>query len=591
MASSFAPGKTPDQDAAATARSPAASEPSPSRGGLREAVRGMGFQEGSRALSPGRPQTPDPPSKAPPSQTGDSPGARPKQEASPSPQAYEQALGRVLGGRIFEIVMKQTSPEALARHARSIVDALMKAGEDLAQQDGSLDEAGRTAVIEALKERMGPALKAEAESFLATEEGRSLAAALQSCAASHPWEIVAAAILAAAGAVAANVAVPRIGGQVSGTLGHGEDSPRWTAAAGARLGKVRDLAIEAIDTRIGLEAGRFRGDVQVDHRKDQGTTTRISAGYGDDRAAVTTEARLDRDGLLSASAGAKIRTDHGEATLGVSKGRNGPGTVDATVQFSDGSEQVLRGAAKIEAGGAWSARLSQEITRDAWKRIDALELSPGGMSSSTEVRGRHGPLEVGGRIESGAGSAATLSADAAYRTEDLSAALKARLGGADARVSGEMEGRVQGRWTVGGSAEYGLVDGRLLSVGLRFGFRDPREFEAFLVEWRRENASDVPLDRFRVAVEHTLGSFLVRAENQATWKDGRFSSAVGSIQAARALDPNWKAIAGVSAGYGPDKTQGIRPEIGLQYRNIPVTVGYDLNQKAVGIRLTIPFGR
>jgi len=523
--------------------------------------------------------------------SGASQAASGKEDATPSPQAYEQALGRMLGGPLFDAVMKQTSPESLAKYSRSLVDALIKQGEGLARDDASLDDAGRQAVIEALKEQMGPALKAEAEAFLASEEGRSLAAAIQSYGASHPWQVVAAAILAAAGAVAANVEVPRIGAETSGTIGRGEDAPRWKAGAGVRLGKVRDLALEAIDARIGLEAGRFRGEVQAEHRKDSGTTARLSAEYGTDQASVNTEARLDREGLLSASAGAKIRTDHGEATLGVSKERNRPGAVDATVQWADGSERVLKGAAKVEAGGAWSVRLSQEITRDAWKRIDAMEMSSQGVQSSTEVRGSSGPLSLGGRVEQGADGATKASGDVTWRTEDLTASLKAQLGGAGARVSGEAEARLSERWTLGGSAEYGLVDQRLLSVGVRFGFRDPKEFEAFLVEWRRENAPDVPVDHFRLVVEHTLGDYLVRGETQANWKNGRFSSGVGSIQTARALDENWKVIAGVSAGYGPDKTQGLRPEIGLQYKNIPVTVGYDLNQKAVGIRLTIPFGR
>lgn len=593
MASSMTPETTPAREPASTTRVDAQSEASPARSGLRESVRGMGFQEGSRTLSPGRspaapPSVPEA-SRSEVASAAEGAAAGPK----PSPQAYEQALGRMLGGALFDAVVKQTSPESLSRYAGSVVAALMKAGEGLAKDDASLDEAGRKAVIEALKEQIGPALKAEAEAYLAGEEGRSLAAALQSYGVQHPWQVVAAAILAAAGAVAANVEVPRIGAETSGTLGRGKDAPKWTAGAGVRLGKVRDLTLQAIDAQIALEAGRFRGEVRVDHRKDQGTTAQVSGTYGTDDASVTTQARLDREGLLSASAGARIRTDHGEATLGVSKERGHAGAVDATVQWADGSERVLKGAAKVEAGGAWSVRLSQEITKEAWQRIDATEMTSQGVRSSTEVRYQQGPLAVGGRIENGGGpGGGAASGNVTWRTEDLTAALKAELGaGGKATVSGDVDAQVSDRWSVGGSARYDLASDRLLAVGLRFGFRDPKEFEAFLVEWRRENAADVPIDRFRVAVEHTLGAWMVRAENQATWKDGRFSEGVGSIQTARALDQNWKVIAGVSAGYGPDKTQGIRPEIGLQYKNIPVTVGYDLNQKAVGIRLTIPFGR
>jgi hypothetical protein len=611
--------KTPETTpATASQRRPTAPA---ARGGaredLRESVRGMGYEEGARRLSPGAGPAGATGSESTPAPANPNAPSAPAEEGPIlSPQAYEAALGRLLGGKLYEVVVGQTSADKMAGHAKKVVDAIVKAGGGLAKDDATLDDAGRKAVTDALQNELGPALKAEAEAYLASEEGRKLAAGIQGWTTEPPWAIVAAALLAAAGAVAANVEVPRLGAEKSVTLGQGEGAAKITAGAGVRLGRIRELTLQAIDARIALEAGRFTAEAKVEHKKDGGTTGEVSAKYGTDAASVSTVAKLDRQGVVSASAGAKIKTEHGEAALSAGKERDKPGAVDATVAWGDGQERKLAGAARVDQAGGWAVNLSQEITKDAWTRSDSYALSDKGGTSTTSSRtgddrnyllggvtttgagqsgfmeGRHteGNLSAGGRVEGGGVEGPLAKGDVKWDTRDLTATLNARFGRGQDAVGGDVQKRL-GNYTLGASAEYGLIDRKFLSVGARFGYSDPEKFEAFLLEYKRSHAGDVTMDEFKVTVEHTLGQYLLRAENQTTLKDGRLSSGTGSLMAARPLNEDWKVIGGLSAGYGPDKSVGVRPEVGVQYKNIAVTVGYDLNNKATGIRLTIPFGR
>lgn len=614
--------KPANQSAAVRSRPPSSGGGrSGGREDLRQSVRSLGYEDGARTLSPqgagsgaprpsGATQTAEP--MAPQADS-----AVPQQDEAKglSPEAYQEALGRLLGGRLFDLVSKETSPDQMNSHAKKVVDALVKSAGGLADKDAGQDEAARAAVKKALEETLGPALKAEAEAYLNTEQGRSLEAKLQGYVTGHPWQVVAAAVLAAAGAVAANVQIPRLRSGRTFDLGKGEGAAKLTVGAGVRLGRIRDIALEAIDARIALEAGRFKAEAKAERDKEGDVKGTVSAGVGDERRQVSTTAVLDKDGLLSAKVGGTIKTDHGEASLSAGTERGKGGTADAVVKWA-GDQRTLTGAAHVESGGGWNLRLSEEIQKGLWSQSDTIGASDKGVESAKKVRygddrnflaagiknqggtetfeasGRRtmGDLSVGGKVAGGADGLAG-EADAKYSARDLTATLNARFGRDTAVVGGSVDRQLTRTLSAGADVQYGIIDRKFLDVGVRFGYRDPEKFEAFLLEYRRSHAGDVPIEQFKATVETTLGQYMVRAQSDNTLKDGRFSAGVGSLQVAKPLDKDWALIGGVSAGYGPERTQGVRPEIGVQYKNIPVTVGYDINNKAFGVRLTIPFGR
>ncbi len=559
----LAPGRKPTAGAA------------PSREGMRKSLRGVGYEEGARALSP-RPEGGPPPEEA-------SPKAAEDERKAVQRQSYEALLGQLLGGKLYEVVTKNTTPDQVMKYALKAVDALIKAASDQVGKADGLDAESQKAAG-ALVEVLGQILREQAEAYLASQEGQDLAQKVSRYVAEHPGVVVAAILLAAAGAIAANVTIPEIAAKTS--LGRGVE-----AEVQAKLGKVRDIALESILARIRFESGRFKAQAGVGHKEGQGTTGTVAASYGDETGEVSSRATVDKDGLLSAQVGLRGQKDKVSGSAGVTWNRGAGTTADATLAFTD-KEQKLSGAAKYDFDkGLLSVRLSREVHEGLASRSQSLVYEGGKVSSEEKVRVEkdRNALELTRTI--GPGGEVNTGLQARYSARDLTVALNAAFGASGSTVGASVEGHPKEGMLYEADATYSLSDSRLLNYGVVFGFQDPKKFEGFLLEYRRNNAPQVPEDQFRATLEFTIQQMMFRGQNETVLKGGQLSSGTASAHAAYPLGKDVMLIGGVTQGYGPDRSVGTMPQVGLQIRNLPVLVGYDMNSKAWTLRLTIPFGR
>lgn len=544
-----------------------------SRGRMRESLRGVGYEKGSRALSPrGDGDQPEAPK----------PAATEEERREAQRQSYEALLGQFFGGKLFELVTKHTTPDGIMKYASKAVDALIKAAGDQVGKVEGLDDESRKAAG-ALVEVLGQILDEQAEAYLASQEGQDLAKKVSNHVAGHPGQVVAAVLLAAAAAVAANVSLPEIAAKTS--LARGLD-----AEVKAKLGKVRDIALESISARVQFTSGRFKAEAGVTH-EDGKTTGTVGASYGDEQGAVSTRATLDRDGLLSAQVGVRGQKGSASGSAGVAWKRDAGTSADATIEVGDQKDH-LSAAAKYEFDkGLLNVRLSREVTEGFFSRSNSLVFEDGKASSEDAIRYVKDGKSLEVTRKTGPAGETNTSLATRYSARDLTVALNAAFGSAGNTVSASVKGHPKEGMTYKADATYSLSDSRLLNYGASFGFQDPKKFEGFLLEYRRNNAPQVPEDRFRATVEFTVQQMMFRVQDETVLKGGRLSSGTASAHAAYPLGKDLALIGGATYGYGPERTVGTMPQVGLQIRDIPVLVGYDTNSKTWTLRLTIPFGR
>ncbi len=546
-----------------------------SRKGMRRSLRGVGYEEGARALSPRGEGEPPPESPKP--------EAAEEERKAAQRQSYEALLGQLLGGKLYEVVTKNTTPDHIMKYALEAVDGLIKAAGDQVGKVEGLDAEGHKAG-EALVEVLGQVLREQAEAYLASREGQDLAKKVSQYVADHPGQVVAAILLAAAGAVAANVTLPEIAAKTS--LGRGVE-----AEVQAKLGKVRSIALESISARIRYESGRFKAEAGVVHKDGEGTTGTVGASYGDETGEVSTRATLDKDGLLSAQVGLRGHGGKTSGSAGVTWKREEGASADATIEYGDKKDRVS-GAAKYDFDkGLLNVRLSRDVTEGFFSRSTAIVMEGGKVSSEETTRYAKDKTALELTHKTGPAGEQNTSLATRYTSRDLSMALNAALGSSGSTVSASVEGHPKEGMIYKADATYSLSDSRLLNYGASFGFQDPKEFEGFLLEYRRNNAPEVPEDKFRATVEFTIEQMMFRVQDETVLKGGRLSSGTASAHAAYPLGKDLALIGGATYGYGPDRTVGTMPQVGLQIRDVPVLVGYDMNSKAWTLRLTIPFGR
>jgi len=150
-------------------------------------------------------------------------------------------------------------------------------------------------------------------------------------------------------------------------------------------------------------------------------------------------------------------------------------------------------------------------------------------------------------------------------------------------------------WTASASVTANLTTSQIEQVSAKLGFRDPEEFRAFSVEFAHKIQGDASTTELNAMFEATLGEFMIRGTMGAAVTNsvgGQELDFNASMLAARPLNDNWALIGGASTRFNSNTGQtSIIPQLGVQYKQIPVTVGYDFQNKGVMIGVTIPFGR
>lgn len=160
---------------------------------------------------------------------------------------YEATLGKWLGSKLYGAVASELTLDKLAGHADSALKGAIKGlGGQIKTWDAGVDEGAVNQAVDAAIGQFG-----KVAGTWVKANGQGLTSALQGWADANPELIVTLALLAAAGAVAANMQIPELAANIG--LGSGFD-----AGVAVKLGRLRDIALEKVEGRLSYKAGDLR---------------------------------------------------------------------------------------------------------------------------------------------------------------------------------------------------------------------------------------------------------------------------------------------------------------------------------------------
>ena len=599
-------GSTEKQQQSPTTQTPAV-EPG-AQDATRQMLRGSSYGDAAAALKPkaadGAPTT---------GAAGDAEAEKERQAAAL--QSYQGALGSFLGKKLYDVIHKEVTPEKLLGYGGQALDGLFKAA---GSQAGSLATKGgmdkdETAAITALAGVLGEIANEKAHEFLKSPEGQKVLVAVRDHVEGHPWQIIAAIIVAAAGAVAANVDIPTLKQKVK--LAEG-----LTGDVSAKLGKIRDISLQAIQVGLSYEVGKLALKGEVAYDQKEGTKGTLSAAYGDEKQKIRAMGTMDQDGKLGVGLGYSLVRDKLKLDLDSQYARDAGIGGTAKLHWQDGDKSADANAAYKD--GNLSLGLTSEMKDELltyYSRSNATFGDKPQSSIGGGVRyageGTKGDLSLDRRLDTGLttlaasgeltrgafttrgalsqgfgeGGSTSLSGGVKYSKDKLTAELDLALKGGDWTAKANVD-KDWGKVNAGANSEIRLSDGRLLSLGAHLGFNDPDHFRSFLVDYKRTNAADVPTDVFNARVDAKLGEIWTRVQNTTTLEDGSLKSSKTSAHAAYFVKPDLALIGGGEYTMGDNPLHRSQIQAGVQIRNVPVLVGFDPQTKGWTIGLTIPFG-
>ena len=183
---------------------------------------------------------------------------------------YEATLGKWLGGELYKAVSGEITLDKLSGHAESAIKSALGPLADLMKDHASadVDPAEVDKAVAALKSTLGK----EAKKFVQAN-GAGFARSLQGFVDANPELIVLLALLAAAGAVAANMKIP----ELKAKLGVAEG---LTAQVAVKLGRIQDITLERIEGQLKYAAGGLKATAVVGWEEEDGMDARLDLRYG-----------------------------------------------------------------------------------------------------------------------------------------------------------------------------------------------------------------------------------------------------------------------------------------------------------------------
>lgn len=239
---------------------------------------------------------------------------------------YQASLGSWLGGELYEAVAPHLTLEGLSGHAESGLNAALEAL--VSGLGGMADEVDDKAL-----DRFAEALAKRYDGLAADwmkEHGSGLQSALAGWADANPYAIAGVGLLAAAGAVLANASIPELSTRM-------KLSESLQLKLGAKLGKIRELALEKVKARLEWTSGPLVAAMQIEGNQDH-QSGELSARYGNDTRAIEGRVKVTDEGLDTYGLyGLYKPNDTWSTRGGVEAGTGGQPRIMAEVRRDDGS--------------------------------------------------------------------------------------------------------------------------------------------------------------------------------------------------------------------------------------------------------------
>ncbi|GDX79880.1 hypothetical protein LBMAG42_16910 [Deltaproteobacteria bacterium] len=497
---------------------------------------------------------------------------------------YESALGEFLGKKLYGAVSGVLTYDKLHGQAKGAVTSALGA---LADSLGKIDNVDADPKALDNLGVMLDAAAAPAVEKLLEKYGPELTGKLAKWTGAHPKTVLTVALLAAAGAVIANAPIPELAKQFK--LGKS-----ITVDVEAKLGRLRQLALEKLKAKVSYAAGPLLASIEADN--DGNVAGTVTAGTDDKKIAL--DAKFDGKGLKVVGLDGVLKPDENTTILGNIKQKRDEkligslslthkdGSITTTNDFKYDANTGILGIGRTSLFEDSQYKLQSNVngnsdgTGSAGMRVETKEgplTGYGGVSHET-TKGAYG-LQESDKLQMGL----------AFKRSDLTAKLDAQLStlAGDSKLSGSVD-KKWGNNHAGASFSAVLDNPKLLEVGAFYGFKDPNEFKSFLVEYKHKGSTSE--NALSMVVENTLSDVRLRWQQNLTWGGDSDTKLNTKFHAAKFLNKDTALLGGAEHEYNfSTGKSNIIPQIGVQYKGLPVLVGYDQERKAVKIGITIPF--
>lgn len=510
-----------------------------------------------------------------------------KQAADQGLANYESSLGSLLGKPLYDAVKDNVSWDKLGPSAKSAFDSAIQA---LVKQVGNIDNVtADPAALDQLALLLNDKLGPHADKLM-DKYGAAMTGKLAKWSGAHPRTILMVALLAAAGAVAANVDIPTLKQKLKlGKAG--------TLDIEAKLGKIRDISLQSIKAQLALTAAPLTAAVEVNGTEKTGGA---SVTYGEDGKKLVLDGKFDENGMKVIGLGGELNLGEDKQIKGnVSKERDkkAVGTVELirkdgkltrTDDFTfDANSGVLSiGSSSLYEDGQFSLQQGTKFNSDGTGSA-GMNLSAGqgdvsgNMGFSRDItKGAYG-LEESDKLTMGL----------AFKRSDLVARLDASFSNA-AKESSTLSGSVKkdfgNGYSAGGDFKARLDRPELLELGAFYGFKDPKEFKSFLLDYRYKSGTSENV--FGLTVEREFADIKLRWKESVKWGGNEGTTLDTSVQGAKFFNKDTAILAGFEHSKNFSNGQSnFTPQVGVQYKGVPVVLGYDMEKKGVKIGISIPF--
>jgi len=502
---------------------------------------------------------------------------------------YRAALGQWLGPELYKAVAPHVTLEAVSGYANSALMGTFSAllGE-LEKLDPANNEKDLAKFEAALKKEFG---KTAGEWVQAN--GQGLVGSLGEWVDANPELIVAAALLAAAGAYLANASIP----ELSTTLGLSDD---MKLKLGAKLGSLQNIAIQQVSAELSHATAPLVAAIKV--QPGATTKTEFSGSYGGEQRNLTVSGTVNGSDLSILNVQGLTQYGNNTVSGGYSQ-NNGQEKLNVDLTEKDGSTTRVTGFDYDPNAGVLTMR-------------NVLSTSEGGlstnMSSSTSSDGSMAQsLSLNQTVNEQLSASLTLSEAAKrlgatdsyqlsteqkasmgvnFSSSDLDATLNLSTSSSGSHsASASVDGRFGNGFEAGGDTKATWGASESLEVGAYFGYRDPNEFKTYMAKYRYTDTGETT-HRWDLLLEEKLGPVYTRVQHQMNlgMQNNNWQT---TAQGAYFINDNVALIGGAQYTGTSSGDHSFAPQVGAQIHGIPLVLSHDFDNKATTLTLTIPFGR
>ncbi len=186
---------------------------------------------------------------------------------------YQQTLGTWLGTELYDAVSKEVELSSIASHADKALTGAIKS---VAGQIGNLEDHPNVGMDPGFADTFSRAVALEFEGVAAewvkSSEGQALVGRLNNWVDANPETVATVAVLAAGGAIAADMDIPE--------LKHKFDiSDEWSGSVGVDIGSFRDIALEQVKGKLEYHSGNLIMAFEAAHDDDKGASASFGLKY------------------------------------------------------------------------------------------------------------------------------------------------------------------------------------------------------------------------------------------------------------------------------------------------------------------------